>query len=176
MIVVLSHPASSCCLVTVVLVASHPNQSSKDIYDIDMTWLSRRYIWIFQSLSNPHATQNSEHLQPLKDPGKIFFHTYTSTNMAKKKLHYPQPITTTNHQSPPITGNNNGSSCRTHLFPGTGAWVGMQWQTSHEAPVSWVGSCGWLVKVGCAVMGVVAAAAAAAFFTVSFCFVRKFRC
>lgn len=37
MIVVLSHPASSCCLVTVVLVASHPNQSSKDIYDIDMT-------------------------------------------------------------------------------------------------------------------------------------------
>ena len=61
-LLILSHPASSCCLRGKSVSwreqsdASHcprrPNQRSKDIYEIRMTWLSRRYIWIFQSLSN----------------------------------------------------------------------------------------------------------------------------
>ena len=49
-----------------------------------------------------HATQNSEHLQPLEDPGKMFFF-HTSY---KKKASLP---TTNHHHQSPITGNNNGT-------------------------------------------------------------------
>lgn len=120
----------------------------------------------YSKVCQTHATQNSEHLQPLKDPGKDFFsHTYTPLERWQKTTSLPTTNHHRHHQSPATTTASGLTSLR-HWCLGRNAMANLSWGAG-----SCVVGCseGWLVGPILPWWGVVAAAVFFVF-TVNFCF------